>query len=239
MVADSTTTITKPRPTGARERSAKLTTVVDHIADTIKDGVRLGRYVPGQRLIESDFLSETGFSRGPLREALRRLEADGVVLLEKNRGAVVRRYSRDEIRNLYEVRELLETHAARLAARRVVDDDAAATRIEGSRRRMRRTLVKDAIAEYTRENTRFHVLVAETSGNPWLERIIEMLQLPVDRLAVLHLVTLGASKSSLSEHEEIIDAILAGDAARAEKAMRVHLRNSRKMVESLPERAFR
>ena len=62
MVADSTTTITKPRPTGARERSAKLTTVVDHIADTIKDGVRLGRYVPGQRLIESDFLSETGFS---------------------------------------------------------------------------------------------------------------------------------------------------------------------------------
>ena len=186
MVADSTTTITKPRPTGARERSAKLTTVVDHIADTIKDGVRLGRYVPGQRLIESDFLSETGFSRGPLREALRRLEADGVVLLEKNRGAVVRRYSRDEIRNLYEVRELLETHAARL-----------------------------------------------------LERIIEMLQLPVDRLAVLHLVTLGASKSSLSEHEEIIDAILAGDAARAEKAMRVHLRNSRKMVESLPERAFR
>ena len=239
MVADSTTTITKPRPTGARERSAKLTTVVDHIADTIKDGVRLGRYVPGQRLIESDFLSETGFSRGPLREALRRLEADGVVLLEKNRGAMVRRYSRDEIRNLYEVRELLETHAARLAARRVVDDDVAAARIEGSRRRMRRTLVKDAIAEYTRENTRFHVLVAETSGNPWLERIIETLQLPVDRLAVLHLVTLGASKSSLSEHEEIIDAILAGDSARAEKAMRVHLRNSRKMVESLPERAFR
>jgi DNA-binding GntR family transcriptional regulator len=83
------------------------------------------------------------------------------------------------------------------------------------------------------------VLVAEASGNPWLKRIIETLQLPVDRLAVLQLVTLGASKSSLSEHEEIIDAILAGDAARAEKAMRVHLRNSRKMVESLPERAFR
>jgi DNA-binding GntR family transcriptional regulator len=221
------------------EARTKLTTVVDHIVDTIKDGVRLGRYVPGQRLIESDFLSETGFSRGPLREALRHLEADGVVLLEKNRGAVVRRYSRDEIRNLYEVRELLETHAARLAARRVVDDDRAAASIEGSRRRMRRTLVKDAIAEYTRENTRFHVLVAEASGNPWLKRIIETLQLPVDRLAVLQLVTLGASKSSLSEHEEIIDAILAGDAARAEKAMRVHLRNSRKMVESLPERAFR
>ena len=218
---------------------AKHTTVVDHIVDTIKDGVRLGRYVPGQRLIESDFLSETGFSRGPLREALRHLEADGVVLLEKNRGAVVRRYSRDEIRNLYEVRELLETHAARLAARRVAGDSAAAARIEGSRRRMRKILVKDGIAEYTRENARFHVLIAEASGNPWLARIIETLQLPVDRLAVLQLVTLGASKSSLGEHEEIIEAILAGDAARAEKAMRAHLRNSRKMVESLPERAFR
>ena len=217
---------------------AKHTTVVDHIVDTIKDGVRLGRYVPGQRLIESDFLSETGFSRGPLREALRRLEADGVVALEKNRGAVVRRYSRNDIRNLYELRELLETHAARLAARRIGDDAAAVARIESSRRRMRKTLFKDAIADYTRENARFHVLIAEASGNPWLARIIETLQLPVDRLAALHLVTLGASRSSLREHERIIEAILAGDAVRAEKAMRVHLRSSRKMVESLPERAF-
>jgi len=217
---------------------AKHETVVDAIVDTIKDGVRLGRYVPGQRLIESDFLSESGFSRGPLREALRRLEADGVVVLEKNRGAVVRRYSRDEIRHLYEVRELLETHAARLAAKRAAGDVAVRSKIETSRRRMRK-VIEDAVSEYFRENTRFHVLVAEVSGNPWLRRIIEMLQLPVDRLAAFHFVTAGASRNSLDEHEQIIDAILAGDAARAEKAMRNHLRSSRKMVESLPERAFR
>ncbi len=212
-------------------------TVVDHIVDTIKDGVRLGRYVPGQRLIENDFVAELGSSRGPFREALRRLEAEGVVLLEKNRGAVVRRYSRDEICYLYEVREMLETQAARLAARRIAGDAGARARFETSRRRMRKTAA-DAVADYTRENTRFHILVAEASGNPWLRRIIEMLQLPVDRLAVFHFVTTRAARSSLEEHEEIIDAILGGDAARAEKAMRVHLRTSRKMVESIPERAF-
>ena len=216
---------------------AKHHTVVDHIVDTIKDGIRLGQYVPGQRLIEGDFLSTRGFSRGPLREALRRLEAEGVVLLEKNRGAMVRRYSRSEIACLYEVRELLEPDAARLAAVHIADDAGLRTRFESSRGRMRRAL-KETVEEYSRENTRFHVLVAEASGNPWLARIIETLQLPVDRLAVFHFVTTGATRSSLGEHEKIIDAILAGDASRAEKAMRVHLRSSRKMVLGLPDRAF-
>lgn len=216
----------------------KAVSVVDAIAESIKDGVRLGTYVPGQRLIENDFVSEMGFSRGPLREALRRLEAEGVVLLEKNRGAVVRRYSRDDIRNLYDVRDLLEPQAAKLAARRADGDDELRGRIERSRRRMRKTL-QDAVSEYVRENTRFHVLVADSSGNPLLKRIIETLQLPVDRLAVFQFVTKGASETSLHEHEEIIEAILGGDAARAEKAMRVHLRDSRKLVLSLPDRAFR
>ena len=212
-------------------------TVVDHIVDTIKDGIRLGQYVPGQRLIEQDFLSTRGFSRGPLREALRRLEAEGVVLLEKNRGAMVRRYSRSDIACLYEVRELLEPEAARLAAGRVAADAKLRARFESSRGRMRRAL-KETVEEYSRENTRFHVLVAEASGNPWLARIIETLQLPVDRLAVFHFVTTGATRSSLGEHEQIIDAVLARDAPRAEKAMRLHLRSSRKMVLGLPDRAF-
>ena len=212
-------------------------TVVDAIVDTIKDGIRLGQFVPGQRLIEQDFLSTRGFSRGPLREALRRLEAEGVVMLEKNRGAMVRRYSRADIASVYEVRELLEPEAARLAAARVPDDAALCERFDGSRFRMRRAL-KETVEEYSRENTRFHVLVAEASGNPWLARIIETLQLPVDRLAVFHFVSTGATRNSIGEHENIIDAVLAADAPRAEKAMRVHLRSSRKMVLGLPDRAF-
>ncbi len=220
-----------------KQSTDRQTSVVDLIVDTIKEGVRLGRYAPGQRLVEGDFIAEMGLSRGPFREALRRLEADGVVLIEKNRGAVVRRYSREEIRYLYEIREMLETQAAKLAADRVAGEPAIRARIEASRRRMRKTAA-DEIAEYMRENTRFHILIAEASGNPWLRRIIEMLQLPVDRLAAQHIVSSGATRDSLDAHEEIVDAILAGDAARAEKLMRTHLRTSRKMIEALPDRAF-
>jgi DNA-binding GntR family transcriptional regulator len=110
-------------------------------------------------------------------------------------------------------------------------------RIEASRRRMRKT-ASDDLAEYMRENTRFHILIAEASGNPWLRRIIEMLQLPVDRLAAQHMVSRGATRDSLDAHEDIIDAILAGDARRAEKLMRTHLKTSQKMIEALPDRAF-
>ena len=216
----------------------KATSVVDRISETIKEGVRLGNFVPGQRLIENDFVSEMGFSRGPLREALRRLEAEGVVLLEKNRGAVVRRWSREDIANLYDVRELLEPQGAKLAARRAADGDDLRGRIESSRRRMKETF-EDAVSQYVLENARFHVLVAELSGNAWLRRIVETLQLPVDRLAVFQFVSKGASRRSFHEHEEIIDAILGGNAARAEKSMRVHLRDSRKMISSLPDRAVR
>jgi len=225
-------TVRKLKPAAGKQE-----TVVDHIVDTIKDGIRLGQYVPGQRLIEHDFLSTRGFSRGPLREALRRLEAEGAVMLEKNRGAMVRRYSRADIASVYDVRELLEPEAARLAAERVAEDAELRERFDGSRSRMRRAL-KETVEEYSRENTRFHVLVAEASGNPWLARIIETLQLPVDRLAVFHFVSTGATRNSIGEHEKIIDAVLAGDAARAEKTMRIHLRSSRKMVLGLPDRAF-
>ncbi|MGH7805027.1 MAG: GntR family transcriptional regulator, partial [Candidatus Binatia bacterium] len=145
----------------------KAASVVDQISETIKEGVRLGNYVPGQRLIENDFVSELGFSRGPLREALRRLEAEGVVLLEKNRGAVVRRWSREDIEHLYDVRELLEPQAARLAAELVASDPERQRRLESSLRRMRKT-AEDAVSDYVRENVRFHVLIAELSGNSWL-----------------------------------------------------------------------
>lgn len=104
---------------------------------------------------------------------------------------------------------------------------------------MRKKLEGSVLSEYVRENTRFHVLVAAMSGSHWLLRMIEMLQLPVDRLAIFQFVTMGASRSSLDEHEKIIDAILAGEPAQAEKAMRDHLRTSRKMIEGLPDRAFR
>ena len=218
--------------------SDKVESVVDRIVETIKDGVRLGNYVPGQRLIENDFVSEMGFSRGPVREALRRLEAEGIVLLERNRGAVVRRWTREDIHQLYDIRELLEPQAAKLAAIIGAGDPERRKRIESSRRRMRKT-AEDAVSAYVRENTRFHILIAGLSGNPWLERIISTLQVPVDRLAFFQFVTKGESESSLHAHEEIIEAILAGEAAVAEKAMRAHLKSSRKMVISLPDRAFR
>ena len=84
--------------------------------EAITDGVKDGRYAPGQRLVEADLTAELGVSRGPLREALGRLAAEGVLELEPYRGAVVRRLTREDVEDLFSVREVLEGEAARLAA---------------------------------------------------------------------------------------------------------------------------
>ncbi len=90
--------------------------VVNFVIQHLRDGIFLGRFAPGQRLITSELMTDIGVSRGSLREAFSRLAADGIVDLVPNRGAVVRRLSRVELINLFRIREVLEGLAARQAA---------------------------------------------------------------------------------------------------------------------------
>ncbi len=91
---------------------------VDQVIEAIKLGIRDARYVPAQRLIEPDLAKEYGVSRGSVREALRRLAAEGFVNLERFRGASIIRMSRKQVVDLLELREVLEGFGASLAARR-------------------------------------------------------------------------------------------------------------------------
>src|SRR4051812_16469171 len=96
---------------------------VDRTAALIRQQIVEGRLVPGQRLIARDLVEQLGISRGPLREAFRRLAADGLVDLIPNRGAMVRRLSNDEIAQVYQIREALEGYAARRAAELIEQGD--------------------------------------------------------------------------------------------------------------------
>src|SRR5580704_11921677 len=92
---------------------------VDQVMESVKAGIRQARYVPGQRLVEPDMMRDFDVSRGTVREALRRLAAEGFVQIELYRGASIRKMSRDEFVELNEIRALLEGYAASLAAQRM------------------------------------------------------------------------------------------------------------------------
>jgi DNA-binding GntR family transcriptional regulator len=213
-------------------------TVVHQVVEAIRAGVREGTYVPGQRLIEADLTASLGVSRGPLREALGRLESEGLITIEPHRGAVVRRLTRREVAELFEVREMLEGEAARLAATHIDDRD--------HRMRMERQLDEvqrfrdrpDPIA-YMTHNTLLHDEIFEVCENTLLRQLAVQLQTQTYRLQFTQLLRgESARHHSNDDHVVIVEAILAGNAKAAEKAMRRHVRRSAEVTEALPDSAF-
>lgn len=201
----------KPRPTGRRRGGT-----VDYVVERIREALLSGRLALGQRLIEADMTQEFGISRGPWREAMRRLAAEGIVELVPNRGALVRRLSRQDIIDRFRIRQSLEGLAASLTASRMTEP--------GQRERFRAALQlpgpKAPDAEAPRAaNFRLHRAIAEGAGNPQLLELITQLwgaELRGPEHAAYW-------RESAAEHARIVDAILAGDPVAAEQAMRQHL----------------
>ncbi|MGF1663610.1 MAG: GntR family transcriptional regulator [Kineosporiaceae bacterium] len=207
------------------------TTTVLQVVDDLRDRIRHGLLVPGQRLVEIDLTRELGISRGPLREALSRLAMEGLVVIEPYRGAMVRKLSPADLQDLYQVREVLEATAARLAASRVGEGDFA--------ERLRAALAENAryrqdpdVPAYLAFNERFHLLVAEMSGNALLGRLLNQLRTQTFRLQFRRM-TPEARQDAVAQHEAVGAAILAGDADAAETAMRRHVRRGGEVVRAI------
>ncbi|NYT84072.1 GntR family transcriptional regulator [Pollutimonas harenae] len=199
---------------------------VERVAAILKSQILDGTLVPGQRLISRDLIEELGISRGPLREAFRRLAADRLIELIPNRGAIVRRLTRTEIIHLFEIREALEGQAARLAAKRI---DL------GKNRAYFEAIVKQGQAQKDRlvmssfiaHNREFHQAIVKISDNPELAELIDRYQLAMFMTLLRQVI--GAEqiiKNSIEQHEAIAAAILAGDPEQAYEAMRLHLWHS-------------
>jgi DNA-binding GntR family transcriptional regulator len=212
-------------------------TVIERAMDVLRNGILRGRYAPGQRLVEADLIHELQISRGSVREVLRRLETDGLVAIEAYRGAVVAPLSRDSLHNAFDVREVIEGLAARLAAERFATGEFPAAATEKKLRDCAKTGSGDK-DDYMDRNTRFHTFIAELSGNPYLLPVLEQMQVPARRSHFPTVMDRAAMDASMKEHVDVVDAICSGDPARAEKAMRRHVRRTAKLSERLPDYLF-
>ncbi|WP_256701987.1 GntR family transcriptional regulator [Burkholderia sp. SRS-W-2-2016] len=204
------------------------------MAEELKTRILEGRFAPGQRLISRDVVEELGISRGSLREAFRRLEADGLIEVVPNRGAVVRKLSHAEVRHVFQIREALEGQAARLAAQNIgeADNRRLLTEVlEAGRRHEERPVFQ----QFVIDNRAFHQEIVRISGNPLLGELIDKYQLPVFMIQLRQ--NIGSDqliRNSLAEHEDIAAAILAGNGDAAYDAMKRHLWHSANLILSLP-----
>jgi DNA-binding GntR family transcriptional regulator len=211
----------KPEPV-RRKADASSTSITGGIIEYIEDGVRTGRFAPGQRLIEAEVQLAVGSSRGPVREAMRRLAAEGLIEIPHYKGARVRRLSKEEVEDLYRVREVVEGLAARLAAKNMDEPGSrkALIRLESDFK----TSFDGTPHAYMKYNQDFHHLIVAMSESEQLRRLVAQLQIPVIMVRLHTIIDRELIRRSLQQHQKIVKALLGGDPRRAERAMREHVR---------------
>ena len=185
----------------------------------ILDAIDRGRYPPGARLVETELADRFGVSRTPIREALGRLETQGVVQHDGRRGLIVASLDHNQLGELYEVRMVVEGLAARLAARHAAPEEQALLRalVEDSR-----SLVNDG--EALRDNNRrFHKQVHLASHNRFLNTMLEGIRRTMALLTGVSLADPIRGAETVEEHHAIVAAIEARDEAAADAAARLHI----------------
>lgn len=196
----------------------------DFVYDSLRDAIWEGRFAHGERLREEEIASALGVSRTPVREALQRLQQRGLLVIGPGRGLMVAQLSKQQVFELYAMREILEGSAARFAARHANEAEIHILY------RLQRELAEsdgDAL-RLVKMNRRFHQAIHEAAHNQYLLETLDTLN---DSMALLHSTTFRAPSrrvESDEEHRRIVEAIEKHDPDTAEKIAREHIRQAQR-----------
>lgn len=205
--------------------------LVDDLAERIRQRITAGEFPIGMQLRQAALASEFKVSRTPVREALRKLQAGGLITVTPHRGAVVRVPAPWEVRDAYEVRAELEGLAAERAATRIGPSDIAKleraneTMRKGAQRATKAKPSGGKLPPTTMANDTFHMVILEAAGNERLAQVIQQINesFPRNVLAQVLVEDPGLRAVNVDEHDAIIQALRAQDGAAARAAMREHV----------------
>jgi DNA-binding GntR family transcriptional regulator len=209
---------------GSAEGAARLEnlTLWERVHQHLRDEILANRLPPGTVLGEVALAASLGVSRGPVREALGRLAAEGLVTIRPRRGAVVSALTTEEFLEAYQVREALETLAMRLAVPRLGTEGVA--RMEAIVEEQRVHAKAGDVDAFFAANQAFHELIVETSGNRTLIEMHRQLVGHMGRYRMRSLDLRGSLERSVGEHGAIVEAVRTGDAERAARLLGEHIR---------------
>lgn len=195
----------------------------------LRDGVYVGRYKPGQVITEDEVARVTGVSRTPVREAIRRASADGMLELEEFRRARVAILSDDDTRDLFEIRAVLEALAAERAASRIsLEDLAQLEALTDELERATREAGPTLLQQFADFNNAFHAAILRAAGSRQLRRVLEHI---IETPLILHKrfdgTLIGNLERTLRHHRAIISALKARDGRWAHAEMMAHLMSAR------------
>lgn len=214
------------------KQKVQAQSLVDAVAERIEAAIISGALEPGSRLSEQALAASLGVSRGPLREAIRRLEGRKLLQRTPNIGVRVAALSLKDLHEILQVREALEGMAAGLAAKNMTDAEVAALKSLLDKHGQQKSVQEGKGYYQESKDFDFHFRIVTGSRN---ERLQEMLMGDLYHLLRIYRYKSstkpGRAQQALHEHEAVVDAIARRDAQAAEQKMREHLRNARLYVE--------
>lgn len=201
---------------------------------SIRDEITSGRIDGQQHFTEAYFAERYGISKSPIREALNRLESEGLITIIPRRGAFVRKFSIHDLEEIYELREVLEA----LAVRNAVLDPKTLTRLREIAHAAQSYFEKNDKSNYIRKDAAFHTMLARASTNARLRRMVEGMQ---NQILILRRQTFELTgQSSIKQHLRIVDALEQGDRETAAELMVEHIQAVRqRLVDHLKEKGLK
>lgn len=194
------------------------------VFDSLREAIIQGHLKPGERLMEMQLAEEMGVSRTPVREAIRKLELEGFVVMIPRKGAYVSSISVKDIVDVFEVRAALEGLAAGLAAERITDEEL--DKLERLLVRITEISDKDELEDVVDIDTEFHDLIYRACRNERLVQIITHLREQIQRFRTTSLAQPGRLRDALSEHRLIVEAISDRNIETAQALAREHIDNA-------------
>ncbi len=200
------------------------------VYDELKMQILTGQIEPGTRMMEVEMAKEMGVSRTPVREAIRKLEKEGLVTIEPRRGAYASEVSVRDMIEILEVREEIEGLATELAAKRMDDDTKA--RLYRTADKYGEAVKDNDTGEMIKLDTEFHHIIVEGSSNKILMNVVEQLQELVLRFRYIYYDDFRRAEKMPREHKAIIEGIKSGNAKSARKAAEDHVEQLKSVVEN-------
>lgn len=194
------------------------------VCENIRQAIIDGTFSPGERLMEIQLADEMGVSRTPVREAIRKLELEGFVVMIPRRGTYVADISIKDITEIYEIRTCLDTLAAGLAAERITDEELEA--LNRLLVEIGQHIVDNNMEKIVEADTAFHDILYQASRNERLRSIINNLREQLTGIRGRSMSYPGRLIETMEEHRTLVDSIAARDSERAQEAARVHIENA-------------
>lgn len=200
----------------------------DVVFNTLRKAILTGQLKPGERLMEVHLANRLGVSRTPIREAIRKLELEGLVIMIPRRGAEVARITEKSLKDVLEVRRALDALSVELACDRIVEADLE--RLLEACRNFERVAKEADASVIAKADVALHDIIVEATGNRRLQQLVNNLSEQMYRYRFVYIQEESRHDNLVAEHREIYESIVSRDKERASAAAKLHIDNQEKAI---------